>query len=362
MAHFSRMVPRLPALLCLFAVLYAHPGWAQSDELTRNYQRGSSLFEAGMFKASTPYFVKALELSEQEYGRERSRTGFILKNLATVYAKQARFEDAEPLYARALRIFENAFGPDHGIVAEVISELSIVYVERKRFIQAEPLLGRVMEQLERNFGPDDSRVAVAAYNYAYASEYLGDANKARTLYAWALEIWQSQTVPDDERIRAVKARLQGLSRVRESKGPSLAPYLPRVLKGGRTPEREALAPAATESQQPEKPAAPAAPPASPSAPPKRPATDIEAGSEKGWRVQLAAFRSRENAETARAALQRSFADLLEPAGDLKIAEASLPKGTYYRVVAGPFAEKGAAAALCRNLKAEKQSCLVARQN
>ena len=42
----------------------------QSDELTRNYQRGSSLFEAGMYKASAPYFVKALELSEAEYGHQ----------------------------------------------------------------------------------------------------------------------------------------------------------------------------------------------------------------------------------------------------------------------------------------------------
>ena len=43
---------------------------AQSDELTRNYQRGSSFFEAGMYKASARYFVKALELSEVEYGHQ----------------------------------------------------------------------------------------------------------------------------------------------------------------------------------------------------------------------------------------------------------------------------------------------------
>ena len=191
-----------------------------------------------MYKASTPYFVKALELSETEYGRDSSRTAFILKNLATVYAKQGMFDEAEPFYIRALRVFEDAFGPDHGLVAEVTNELSIVFVERKRFIEAEPLLVRVLENLERTFGPDDPRVAVAAYNSGYASEYLGDASKARTFYARALLIWQSQPVPDDDRIRAAQERLTGLSRVKETKGPSLAPYLPRVLPGNapKTPE------------------------------------------------------------------------------------------------------------------------------
>ena len=319
---------------------------AQSDELTRNYQRGSSLFEAGMYKASAPYFVKALELSEAEYGRDSSRTAFILKNLATVYAKQGAYETAEPLYVRALGIFEKAFGPDHGLVAEVTNELSIVYVERKRFIEAEPLLGRVLENLERTFGPDDSRVAVAAYNYGYASEFLGDSHKARTLYARALQIWQSQPVPDDTRIRAARERLAALGRVRETRGPSLAPYLPKVLPSRATKAPEvpvAVAPAPAQEAKAE--IGPASAPAA----------------KRTWRVQLAAFRSLTAAEKELDRVRTSFASAVDAPGDPIISEAVLPKGTFYRLVFESFQRRETAVTFCENLKAKDQSCIVVRQ-
>jgi len=327
---------------------------AQSEDLTRNYQRGSSLFEAGMYKASTPYFVKALELAETEYGRDSSRTAFILKNLATVYSKQGKFEEAEPLYLRAMRVFEEAFGPDHGLVAEVTNELSIVYVERKRFIEAEPLLGRVLENLERSFGANDSRVAVAAYNYGYASEFVGDSNKARSLYARALQIWQSQRVPDDARIQAAQERLAGLSRVRESKGPSLAPYLPKVLPG-----QDAEAPQVTPAKPPS-PRVAKAPVATPSV--RVAKAPVVTPPPLGWRVQLASFRSRAAAEKERKRLQEKLASSFGATGGLKIAEAVLSKGTFFRLILTPFEDRAAAAAVCRDLKEKSQPCIVARQN
>lgn len=391
--HVSRRIPvGLSALICLFALLHPGPLRAQSEALTRSYQRGSSLVEAGMYKAATPYLVKALELSETEFGRESSRTAFILKNLATVYTRQGMFGAAEPLYTRALGIFEEAFGPDHGIVAEVVNELSIAYIEQRRYIEAEPLLARVLDSLERTFGSNDSKVAVAAYNYGYTSEYLGDSNKARKLYARALEIWQSQPVPDEDRIRAVTRRLEGLKRVHASKGPSLAPYLPRVLPGGeaRDPAPPLVSAPRPETGHRETPARAADKPRSPSAPPEVPAVipepqpltagptrqaaanapeaaakaDASAPAEKSgeWRVQVASLRAREAAEQESARLGAALSSVLKRSGGLKVAEAALPNGTFYRIFAGPFADRGEAAALCRDLKAEKQDCIVIRQN
>lgn len=378
MQDSRRISVGLSALICLFALLVPGPVRAQSEALTRNYQRGSSLFEAGMYKAATPYFVKALALSESEYGRESTRTAFVLKNLATVYARQGMYTEAVPLYTRALGIFENTFGPDHGIVAEVVNELSITYIEQKRYIEAEPLLARVLDSLKRAYGADDPRVAVAAYNYGYASEYLGDGNKARKLYARALEIWQSQPAPDEKQIRAVKRRLDGLKRVRTSQGPSLAPYLPRVLPGSTPQHSKAPAPA-TLPQLAEKakgsPVKRATPlkaqpqaatphpmetrPAKPTAQDVLPASAAESA---GWRVQLASFRARAAAEKESARLQTALTSVLAKGGGLKIAEAALPKGTFYRIFAGPFADRREAAALCRDLKAEQQDCLVVRQD
>ncbi len=331
-------------LIGLLAFSYAGEVIAQSEELTRNYQRGSSLFEAGMFKASTPYFKKALTLSEVEYGRESSRTAFILKNLATVHAKQGDFAAAEPLFVRSLRIFEDAFGRGHGIVAEVTNELSIVYVERKRFIEAEPLLGRVLENLEKKFGRDDPRVAVAAYNYGYASEFLGDAAKARTLYARALSIWQSQPVPDDNRVAAAKARIAGLGRMNVRKGPSLAPYLPRVLPGNSVDAPDSAESVARHTKSD-----------------GEISTQPAAAAELNWRVQLASFRSLNTANEETRRLQKKFNELFASVGGLKVREAVLNNTTYYRIVAEPYAQREVAVGLCHDLKARQQACLVARQ-
>jgi tetratricopeptide (TPR) repeat protein len=316
---------------------------AQSAEMTRSYQRGSSLYEAGMYEAAAPYFEQALRLSEEEFGADSSRTGFILKNLATVYTRLGRFAEAEPLYQRALIIFEQTFGPENGLVSELVNDLSIVYVEQKKFIQAEPLLERIMRNLETVFGPNDSRVAIAAYNYGYASEFLGDTHKARGQYVRALQIWQSQATPDEARIASAKERLAALGRSNERKGPSLAPYLPRLLPGQTLP---------------------AAGPAKPETPTivvdnsgVQPSTGATSGG-KSWRIQLAAFQSRDAAEREIVRLKKAQGEILSEAGTLTIIEAALEKGTYYRVGSGPLQGKEAATSLCNALKERQQSCIV----
>lgn len=336
---------RVLGVLIAFAVLVpAWAAWPQSANLTKNYQRGSTLYEAGMFEAATPYFARALALSEREYGPNSTRTGFILKNLATVYAKQRKFALAEPIFLRALAIFEEYLGANNGLVAELVSDLSIAYVEQKKFIQAEPLLGRVMKNLESAFGPDDPQVAVAAYNYGYASEFLGDAPKARELYARALRVWQSKGVPNDARIAAARGRIEGLRRVRAAKGPSLAPYLPKLLPG----QPPAAAPASALARN--KPLAAAG------SARKTPET-----AEKSWHVQLASFRASKTAKRERERLRKSFEALLASAGGLKIVRARLPKGVFHRLGVGPLADRAAAGALCRALKARGQACIVVRR-
>ncbi len=336
------------ALVALAIVVPARVAAPQSATLTKNYQRGSTLFEAGMYEAATPYFLRALTLSEQEYGPDSSRTGFILKNLATVYAKRQKYALAEPVFLRALTIFEETFGPNNGLVAEVVSDLSFAYVEQKKFIQAEPLLARVMNDLEVEFGPDDPRVAVAAYNYGSASEFLGDASKAREFYTHALRIWQSQSVPNDTRISAVTGRIDGLTRVGPQKGPSLAPYFPKLVPGQAEPANVPVAVGAPSSELPAVAAiAPAAAPPEPG--------------QKAWHVQLASFRDSETADRERKRLQQSFGPLFADTGRLQIVRARLAKGEFFRLGIGPMADRAAAGALCRALKARGQACFVARR-
>ncbi len=94
----------------LLAVLWLWPMGlhAQSGELMAAYRQGTSLREAGRYEQAIPYYRKALELGEHEFGLDHPITALLLDNLAALYEKQGRYADAEPLYERALAISEKA--------------------------------------------------------------------------------------------------------------------------------------------------------------------------------------------------------------------------------------------------------------
>ncbi len=77
-------------------------------------------------------------------------------------------------------------------------------------------------------------------------------------------------------------------------------------------------------------------------------------------VQLAAYRTRANAEVGWQRLRTAHPDQL---GDreLIMREVDLgDRGIYYRVRTGPFADVAAAKAFCSLLRARDQDCLVIR--
>jgi len=76
-----------------------------------------------------------------------------------------------------------------------------------------------------------------------------------------------------------------------------------------------------------------------------------------WRIQLVALGSRKEAEAVWTTLQQAHQDLLGGLS-LQVERAELPKGTFYRVQAGPLADPAAAAELCSSLKSRNQDCLL----
>jgi general secretion pathway protein D len=76
-----------------------------------------------------------------------------------------------------------------------------------------------------------------------------------------------------------------------------------------------------------------------------------------WRVQLIAVKSQENAEAVWAKMRQTNQDLLEDLS-LHVQQAELSKGTFYRVQAGPLADRTTAAGLCNSLKSRNQDCLI----
>ena len=81
---------------------------------------------------------------------------------------------------------------------------------------------------------------------------------------------------------------------------------------------------------------------------------IPAGS---WRIQLASLRQETDANGAWDRLRQRHVGILSPLA-LTVQEARLDAGVYYRIQAGPLADRAAAAAACEALKANGQPCIV----
>ena len=90
--------------------------------------------------------------------------------------------------------------------------------------------------------------------------------------------------------------------------------------------------------------------------------DLPAGNRAGARlrgrkIQLAALRSEAEVQTDWARRQAQHRDMLGGL-TLQIQKVEVTgKGTFYRMQAGPLADKAAADALCAKLKAVKMDCL-----
>jgi hypothetical protein len=81
----------------------------------------------------------------------------------------------------------------------------------------------------------------------------------------------------------------------------------------------------------------------------------------GYRVQLGSSKLKDRAEAEARRLNKLHAAIL---GDARVAavRADLGKrGVFYRLWAGPFADRAAADALCDELKARKQGCLIVKR-
>ncbi len=87
----------------------------------------------------------------------------------------------------------------------------------------------------------------------------------------------------------------------------------------------------------------------------------DASDEKAYRIQLAALRTEESAQSEWKRLKKRFPDVL---GDLNLnvvrADLGEDKGIYYRLRAGPLASKESAKLACDKLSKLNQGCLVIR--
>lgn len=142
--------------------------------------------------------------------------------------------------------------------------------------------------------------------------------------------------------------------------PPAEPATPAVTATEPAPEPAVPAQETASAPEPAPTPEPAPEPAAPAATQEAAVTPPPAPAATGnSRVQLAAVKSEDIAKAEWAKMQKAHPDLL---GGLTLTIESVDKNgtTFYRIQAGPLADRAAAKQLCASLKGQGQDCIVAK--
>lgn len=165
----------------------------------------------------------------------------------------------------------------------------------------------------------------------------------------AVEVPQAETDPETvtvpERVPAQSvptpsASGEATEQAAATPPPPPAPA-PAIEPEPAAPEPVAVAPTPKPEAKPE--------------PAEKPAPAVTAGT--GWKIQLASVSSRASAESEWTRMRGKNGDLLGSLA-LNVQTITLDRGTFYRIQAGPLADRSAASSLCGQLKSRNQDCLI----
>ena len=169
------------ALLGLLACL-PNSVSAQSAELNQTIERGVALDRAGQYVEALPFYRKALDMVQREFGADHIAMADMLNGLASLYLDLGQHDGAEPLLKRSLAIRKSALGSDHPKIALSLNNIAGVYTRQGRYDEAEPLLKRSLSIWEKSVGPQHPRVAMTLNNLAEVYLYQGRYGDAEALF------------------------------------------------------------------------------------------------------------------------------------------------------------------------------------
>jgi tetratricopeptide (TPR) repeat protein len=345
---------RTTAVLLPFLALAASATAAAQEPADDGFAKAMELFRAGRFEASLPYFQRELDEAEAKFGPDDPSVAVELNNLAEAQRLLDRFDEAEALYRRAVALDEKA-GPSNAVgLATSLNNLALVYRGQGRLDEAERAHLRSLNLLEDAVGPSHPDVARSLNNLATVYREQGKPDQARPLLERAVAIAETTLGPKHattERLRRNLANPGMSARPKESRPVAATAEVspvPRPEPKRRPPEpvRQAAAPPPLPDPLPE-PSAPAASGRPPAA----------AG---GFAVQVAAVpeRGQVAAEWERLAVRFPLLQGLELQAAQSVEVAG--KGTFYRVLAGPFGSRAEAEAVCERLRAAGGACRLGR--
>ena len=137
-------------------------------------------------------------MKREVYGSDHAEVAGAVNNLAGVLVRQGEVEDAAALYEECLRVRNKLLGEGHPAVAEVHGNIGAMLVLQGRLGDALPCFETVLRILTAAYGRAHRAVATAMCKLAELHRELGLYERARRLYASALDIRNTLFVRDSQ--------------------------------------------------------------------------------------------------------------------------------------------------------------------
>ncbi|MEM7744806.1 MAG: tetratricopeptide repeat protein [Pseudomonadota bacterium] len=149
---------------------------------------GWFLDAAGRYTEGAAIKEKLVALSKAEHGKNDTKTGAALNNLAESYRALGRYAEAEPLYRKAIEIGKATIGERHPTYAIRLNNLAALLQDMGRLEEAEPHYRKAMEITKATLGEGHPDYAIRLNNLAALLQDMGRLEEAEPLYRQAIEI------------------------------------------------------------------------------------------------------------------------------------------------------------------------------
>ena len=154
--------------------------------------QGNSKKDQGDYDDSFPYHEKALNISEEQLGKNNPDTATSLNNLATLYQDQGKYKEAEFLFRRSLKICEEQLGENNPDTATSLNNLASIYQTQRKYKEAEPLFHRSLKICEEQLGENNPDTATSLNNLASIYQTQRKYKEAEPLFHRSLKICEEQ--------------------------------------------------------------------------------------------------------------------------------------------------------------------------
>lgn len=171
---------------------------------------GMFLVGRAAYSESEMLFRKALEIAENQIGKEHAYVASSLNNLGKLLKNQGRFVESEPYFTEALKIRNQLLGHNHLDIANNLNDLGMVLQAQGKYTQAEPLFRETIKILELHLGKEQPEISKSLNNLALLLKYQGKYVEAEKLFYQALKIREKHLGNDHPDVANSLNNLAGL--------------------------------------------------------------------------------------------------------------------------------------------------------